>query len=469
MKKLIFTLTAGVLFFTSAFAWSSISRTEIVQYAKKINVYFLDTCAHDWPDHFTINGVYYYAKKLELDTINYFRGNEILWASGYSDTLAATNKCGFVWQWFDNDNYICDDALYMSIWDHSCDPVLNPSGGVFFNIEYQKMDMCSNFHLFIFDTTSVFQQWTDPTYGRQPIWYGWKLRTPKDTFYIEKWGSDQYFFTRDSVAQGGAQIKLTLRKCRDVWDYWDVNYPSLRKDLTVPLNLKYRRNRTLSWIQNDKARALILELLIKNVNNDTCWIRYCPSEWEYHYLDTASHFVAMADTNDFFNMDKEYFRSDVIKDIKLTVPTFDTIGTTLKVCAMRVSHFTNSGLSWESMIGQDCGGVIKFISFGDIAKDFDLKGQEYIEDKIISIVPNPFYSDINISFQTKKNNNIKVNIYNIVGQHVKTLVNEPLNPGVHNVIWDGKSDNKQLMPSGSYFVKIIIGEKEYNQSIRLIR
>ncbi|MCK4696660.1 MAG: T9SS type A sorting domain-containing protein, partial [Candidatus Cloacimonetes bacterium] len=54
---------------------------------------------------------------------------------------------------------------------------------------------------------------------------------------------------------------------------------------------------------------------------------------------------------------------------------------------------------------------------------------------------------------------VTLEIYNIKGQKVKTLVNEILPAGEHSVIWDGRDSNSNRVSSGIYFYKLSIGGK----------
>lgn len=68
--------------------------------------------------------------------------------------------------------------------------------------------------------------------------------------------------------------------------------------------------------------------------------------------------------------------------------------------------------------------------------------------------PNPFNPKTMIRFALPKDSWVKLEVYNILGQKVKTLVDEKLAAGVKEVEWDGK-DNKGLeVASGIYFYKI---------------
>ena len=68
--------------------------------------------------------------------------------------------------------------------------------------------------------------------------------------------------------------------------------------------------------------------------------------------------------------------------------------------------------------------------------------------------PNPFNPNTIIKYQLPEATLINLNIYNIKGQLVKTLVNEMQNAGYYNIIWNGcNNDNKEL-PSGFYIYRL---------------
>jgi hypothetical protein len=49
---------------------------------------------------------------------------------------------------------------------------------------------------------------------------------------------------------------------------------------------------------------------------------------------------------------------------------------------------------------------------------------------------------------------VLVEIYNVLGQRVRTLVNEDLSAGAHRITWDGRDSGGRTMPSGMYFYRI---------------
>ena len=68
--------------------------------------------------------------------------------------------------------------------------------------------------------------------------------------------------------------------------------------------------------------------------------------------------------------------------------------------------------------------------------------------------PNPFNPETQISFSLKNSQDVKLSIYNIKGQLVKTLVNEKKSAGAHTVVWKGLDEYNKQVSSGIYFYKL---------------
>ena len=68
--------------------------------------------------------------------------------------------------------------------------------------------------------------------------------------------------------------------------------------------------------------------------------------------------------------------------------------------------------------------------------------------------PNPFNPTTNISFSVHNPGLVKVDIYNLKGQKVKSLLNDNLHVGKHNLAWNGKDESGRNVASGIYFTKI---------------
>jgi hypothetical protein len=68
--------------------------------------------------------------------------------------------------------------------------------------------------------------------------------------------------------------------------------------------------------------------------------------------------------------------------------------------------------------------------------------------------PNPFNPVTTIPFDIVSTDQIRLSIYNIKGEMVRSLVNSNLGPGAYNIRWNGKTDSGVNMPAGMYFIEL---------------
>ncbi len=73
--------------------------------------------------------------------------------------------------------------------------------------------------------------------------------------------------------------------------------------------------------------------------------------------------------------------------------------------------------------------------------------------------PNPFNPETTIEYSLKEPSNICLEIYNIRGQKVRTLVNEFREAGYHSVIWNGRDSNGNRVSSGIYLYHLNVNGK----------
>jgi len=71
--------------------------------------------------------------------------------------------------------------------------------------------------------------------------------------------------------------------------------------------------------------------------------------------------------------------------------------------------------------------------------------------------PNPFNPQTTIRYNLKNSSPVTVEIYNVLGQKVRTLVSESKAAGSHSVAWDGTDDSHRKVSSGIYFYKMKAG------------
>ena len=91
-------------------------------------------------------------------------------------------------------------------------------------------------------------------------------------------------------------------------------------------------------------------------------------------------------------------------------------------------------------------------------------------DKVYGNHPNPFNPTTTIQLSVQKSGTpVTIDIYNIRGQKVKTLLDKRLDDGIHNIVWYGDDNYGQSVSSGVYFYKTRIGEKDSIRKMMMIK
>ena len=92
-----------------------------------------------------------------------------------------------------------------------------------------------------------------------------------------------------------------------------------------------------------------------------------------------------------------------------------------------------------------------------IPEDFQVK-QSY---------PNPFMDQMTVEYSLAEPVFVELEIYNMLGQRVRTLIAAEKAAGFHQVDWDGTSDAGEAVASGVYVYVFKAGS--YQSTQRLVR
>ncbi len=139
------------------------------------------------------------------------------------------------------------------------------------------------------------------------------------------------------------------------------------------------------------------------------------------------------------------------------------------------AYFT-TGPTWTE------GAVVDTITYGvnghlnftdentaEIVPYYETKGQLDVRDvrnpnvpieySLLQNYPNPFNAETVIRFALKKPSDVSVEVYNILGQRVKSLINnEKMTAGVKEITWNGRDDKGNDVASGIYFYRLKTAE-----------
>ena len=83
--------------------------------------------------------------------------------------------------------------------------------------------------------------------------------------------------------------------------------------------------------------------------------------------------------------------------------------------------------------------------------------------------PNPFNPETRIQFELPKSTHVKIEICNVQGRTIRTLVDAQTPAGLHTVQWDGRMDGGEPAASGIYVYRLKTGEYEKSRKLLLLR
>ncbi|HEX9750581.1 MAG TPA: FlgD immunoglobulin-like domain containing protein [candidate division Zixibacteria bacterium] len=93
---------------------------------------------------------------------------------------------------------------------------------------------------------------------------------------------------------------------------------------------------------------------------------------------------------------------------------------------------------------------------------------------LVQNYPNPFNAGTVIRFNVPRSDagdltNVKLVVYNVLGQAVRTLVDEQYTPGSHQATWDGTNDHGTTVSSGVYFYRMQAGNFTDTKKMTLLK
>ncbi len=114
--------------------------------------------------------------------------------------------------------------------------------------------------------------------------------------------------------------------------------------------------------------------------------------------------------------------------------------------------------------------VYKETKYDEISLKID--ETEIINPKTVSLnqnYPNPFNPTTTISYYLSNKTMTILKIYNILGQEVRTMVNEVQQEGFKQIHWDGRDNYGKLLSTGVYIYRLLTSGQQQSKKMLLIR
>jgi len=261
---------------------------------------------------------------------------------------------------------------------------------------------------------------------------------------------------------------------------------------TTPLVLKipYAKNNSLSGGRiagaklpsnfNGKQWYVPFTLSSSTISNETVGVGMHPQALEgadaldetrlprfFNQLDVAfaenlaSSFVP---TSDQYTWEFDVHNATADKNLTLTWPS-DSFGDNDRLLYLY-------DLNQERIVDMRAESIYTF-SF-PASKKFKLVygDRAYIEEHLVperdllgAAYPNPFNAATLLPFTiTRNHTHVTLKIYNVLGQEVKTLLDEPLDAGFYEILWNGTDQSGSSVQSGTFIYQLQSSEGRYTQS-----
>ena len=96
--------------------------------------------------------------------------------------------------------------------------------------------------------------------------------------------------------------------------------------------------------------------------------------------------------------------------------------------------------------------ALRFVNTANVKITDKQSPQVFPTDIILhQAYPNPFNTSTTLIYELSVNSVVKIEIFNILGSRVKTVLNEKQSAGYKMIVWDGTNDRNKTVPSGIYY------------------
>jgi hypothetical protein len=134
----------------------------------------------------------------------------------------------------------------------------------------------------------------------------------------------------------------------------------------------------------------------------------------------------------------------------------------------RISQTTGSATMIGSVGLKDLTGLSYSGGVTDVEdEDINIPSTYFLEQNY----PNPFNPSTQIKFSLPISSNVKITIYNLLGEVVRELVNTDMNSGIHTVQWNSDDVSGKKVSSGIYFYELNangVNGNKFNQVRKMI-
>ena len=208
---------------------------------------------------------------------------------------------------------------------------------------------------------------------------------------------------------------------------------------------------------NDSRRAIAeddVDVIVTAVNDEPVLVGFLPEELTFTVVEdsTVTFSVDIEDIDS--TIDYEWFVDGSLQNESTEefVYIFDVVGE-VEIKSVASDEEFDIETIWTVQVEE--GSAV-----GEILPVITELNQNY---------PNPFNPTTTIHFSLVDAGGVKIEIFNIKGEKICTLVNEHKNIGNHSTVWNGKDNSGKSVASGMYFYNMVTDNYHKIRKMLLIK
>ncbi len=126
-------------------------------------------------------------------------------------------------------------------------------------------------------------------------------------------------------------------------------------------------------------------------------------------------------------------------------------------------------LTVSDHVGSDTGTLnewcVRFEYGGGMTPVEELPGRVTLGQNF----PNPFNPSTTISFAVPQAAHVSLEVYDLAGRRVRTLIDGELPAATHQVVWDGRGDANRRVASGTYYYRLNVDGEMLTRKMTLVK
>ena len=305
------------------------------------------------------------------------------------------------------------------------------------------------------DPMDITQYDSTNLYPRNAVWQWWD--EDGDGAYEQVFDDGTYDGIDDGVTSDSEYWGKPNPKTIWPYMYWDKEVEAMMFNLHAAhiTNANEQGMMAMIWQDSEKAR-------LANVDPDS-YPEYAPYQNMPELVISVS-----ADNGDHWS-EPIYINGIDNPEMDGQIPEFPYLGTEVDyigddgngnhIGRIHIMYYAdNSFGSNVQGIGTDTGGSMEYMALDVVFVDAPVDNADNNVAPSVAMLnqnyPNPFNPTTTINYNVARTGDVKLNVYNVKGQLVKSLVNDNQNVGSHSVVWNGNDNAGNTAASGVYFYKL---------------